>query len=295
MANDCIVVKQNLGLSQCNKLPAMPSSMITTPVGFRATPVQAIDPDFWQAALLAGRATRIYLWPNFVHSEDVSEAAVYEDSPLAVIPVRSGKYRFRFSISQNLCLHRAMFTHKTASGRVIILDNEEQMIMTEDDNGNLMGFAIQLLNPEKMILSNGTVATKSPVYLALQDPKELDQRGVIVSASFLATLNRLTDVTLAIVAASVSANSLQVDVTVACDGTGVSGLVLADFTLLKTDGSAETTPPSICVESTTVAGRYTISKVAGVAWVDGTLGLKAASVLSIEGWESTGSVLVDVP
>lgn len=286
--------KTNLGLAQCAKLPGMIKGMITTPANFKATALEAVDSTFWQDALLALASNRIYLWPDFVNFTDQSEAAVYENTPLAVMAVRDGRYMFRFDIKENLCLHKAMFTHRAISGRVFFIDDQNQLIGTTDDAGDFMGFSVMLLHTEKLMFSNGTVSTKSPVYVVLRDNLELDRSGALVDASFVNTLARLTDVTLTIVG-SPTANSLVVDVKVTCDETGVSGLAIADFVLLKADGTAQTTPPTTAVESSTVPGRYTISKVAGTAWADGTLDLVAASALTVEGYESTGPVTVDVP
>ena len=289
---DACLKKKNMGLSACNKLPQMPKGMITTPVGFKATALEAVDPDFWQAALLADSGVRIYLWPPFFDFKDNSEKAIYQSTPLGEKAVRDGRYSFEFAISENLCIHKSMFTHRSQSGRVFLLDVANQLSGTTDADGNFMGFRYSMLNTEKLGLSNGTNATVSPVRVTLADNLEWDRNGSLLDASFIEDLNRLTDVTLEIVADSVSANSLQVSVTVTCDGTKVNGLVLADFVLTKTDGTAQTTAPTSCVEDD---GVYTISKVGGTAWADGFLDLVDADALSIEAYESTGAVAVDVP
>ncbi len=283
---DCVVVKKNLGLSQCNKLPGQPSSMITTPKGFKATPEEAIDPEFWQAAMIADPGVRIYVWPNFVNSEDVSEETIYETTSLAMIRVRAGKYRFRFSISQSLCLHKAMFTHRSNGGiRCILVDNEGQYFGTEDADGNFLGFDVQLLNPEKLKLSDGTVSTKSPIYVGLQDPNELDERGLLVDAPFHSTLDRLTDVDIEVVSAA--AALIVVTVKAACDGTPINGLVAADFVLTETDGT-----PQAIVSATEDDGTYSL---VGVALVDGFVDLVDPADLSVTAYESTGPATVNVP
>lgn len=289
---DVCLDKKNLGLSKCAKLPALPCSMITTPFGFKATAEQAVDPAFWQAAMLDDPSIRIYLWPRFVGFTDNSEQAVYETTPLAVMAVRDGRYNFKFDIKENLCLHKAMFTHRAISGRVFFFDVDNQLLGTSDADGNFMGFTVLLLNTEKLMLSNGTVSTKSPIVVVLADNLELDQNGALLDASFINMLNRLTDVTLTVIPGSITANQFKVSVEVTCDGTPVSGLVLADFVFTKADGTAQTTPATSAVEDD---GTYTISKVGGTAWVDGLVDLKDPATLSIEAYESAGAVVVDVP
>lgn len=280
----CITDKKNMGVSRCNKLPQTMRSMITTPIGFSCTPEQAIDPDFWQDACLSGKATRIYIWPDFVNVEDKSEEAVYEQTPLATLVVRDGRYQYLLQISQNLCLHKAMFTHRQKNGRVFIFDIANQLFCTEDSDGNLRGFSIQLLHTEKLKISNGQVATKSPIYLALENNLEIDEHGVLIDAAFINDLDRLTDVTLEVISAA--DDEIVVKVYVACDGTPLNGLVKEDFVLLKADGDVQA-----IVALTEDDGTYTLT---GVAWVTGSIDLVAAADLSVTAYESTGEQTVTI-
>lgn len=293
--NECdVVVKKNLGLSRCNALPALPKAMIWTPDDFFLTPTQAALAASWQTAMLTGINTRIFLFPPFVSFEALSTPAVYEETPLAYLAVRDGNYRFRFGIKQNLCLHKAMFSHRGNTGRVFLIDVENQILGTEDADGNFRGLSLQLFNTEKLLISDGTVSTKSPVVVALADNTEIDANGALQAFPFFNTLERLTDVTLTIVG-NPTANSLVFDAKQSCDSTPVSGLILADIIFTKADGVAQTTPATSLVESVNVPGRYTLSKVAGTAWADGLLNLVAPSLLSIQAYESEGAVAVDVP
>jgi hypothetical protein len=287
---ECIIEKDNIYLSRCSDLPAMICSMITTPANFKATPEEAVDPDFWQDAIKAGKANRIYLWPRFVGTpEDLSEETIYEDGPLGILHVRDGNYRFRFSMKESLCLHKAMYSHRATSGRVILFDVKNQMIGTLDEDDNFMGFTIQLLNTEKLKISDGSVSTKSPIYVALANNLELDQNGGVISASFVNTLQRLADVKITVVGTP-SSSSLTVDVKTACDSQAVSGLAAADFALTETDGDTQTI--GAATESTSVEGRYTLT---GSGWVDGFISLKAPAALSIDAYEVVAAVAVNVP
>lgn len=284
---ECLTRPKNMGVSQCNKLPAMPSSMIKTPAGFKATPEEVVDPAFWQAALKAGIAERVFLFPNFVDLEDKSEQTVYKETALAFLKVRPGKYRWLFFISENLCIHKALHSHFAKQGRAFLFDNENQLFGTFDSDGNVRGFTIQLFNAEKLKLSNGTDPTLSPVLLALQNPDEIDENGALVDADFVTELVRLTDVTLEIISAA--AALIVVKVSVTCDGTPVNGLALADFVLTETDGD-----PQVISARTEADGTYSLTKASG-AWVDGFLDLAAPSALTIDAYESTGKVVVNIP
>src|SRR6476659_6630649 len=143
---------KNLGLSNCNELPGLLNGMIETPSNFAIPAATLASGDaavqaYLEAALVnVSQASRIYMWPDFKLVEDISVAPVYEDTPLAYLTVQDNKYRFRFSISENLCLHKAMYTHKRQNGRVFLRDQNGYLIGTLLANGNFAGLSIQLLN-----------------------------------------------------------------------------------------------------------------------------------------------------
>lgn len=278
----------NLGISRCTGMPQMPKSFIKTAANFRATPVQAVDPAFWQAAIMAGKAERVYKFPDFVNFEDVSEEAIYQQTPLADLFVRPGKYMFRFHIVEGLCTHRAMFTHNGGNARIWMWDIANNLLATELVDGDFAGLNVSLINLEKIKFSDGSVASTSPLYVVLKDSNEIDKNGVLIPADFVGELNRLTDVELTIpVTPATSATAIPVTVKNACDGTDVSGLVLADFVLLTAAGVAQT------ITSVTESnGVYTIN---GTAFVDGTLNLVAPAALTVEAYESLAAVAVNVP
>jgi hypothetical protein len=294
MAEECIDLKKNLGLSVCNKLPQMPRGMIETGMNFKFTPEQMATPELFQAALQdaikAGKANRVYLWPFFANQEGANEDAVYEDTPLKVMAVRDGKYGWRFFIQESLCMHKAMFTHRTNKGRVFIYDNEDQLIGTKDSAGNFYGFTLALLHTEKLLMNDGSVATKSPIYVVLANNKELDLNGAVVDASFVNFVMRLTDVTIA-VSGAFAAASFKVTVKATCDGTPIEGLALADFVMTNNAGAAQAIQTVVDEGD----GVYTINAPGATPFVDGFLNLVAPADLSIDAYESTGPLTVNIP
>ena len=288
--------KKNLGLVDCNEFPGLINGMIETnsdfviPAATLASGSAAVQ-TYLQAALLDPIADRIYYWPLFASMENISEEAVYQDTPLKYRKVRDGNYRFRFGISENLCLHKNMFTHRRTNGRVFLRDQNGYLIGTLLSNGDFAGFSVALLNTEKMKFNDGSVASESPVVVALASNIELDKNGEMFDASdFIEELYRIVDVELTIVG-SPSSTSIVVDVTQVCDGTPVSGLVVADFNLTDNDDGASHAI-STATESATVPGRYTL---AGISFEDSVLNLDAPDVLTIQAYESTGGVAVNVP
>lgn len=288
--------KKNMGLVQCNEYPGMLSGMIETNSDF-AIPAATVASGsaavqaYLQAAILDPIADRIFYWPPFSNMEVISEEAIYQDTPLRYRKVRDGQYRFRFGISENLCIHKAMATHYRTSGRVFLIDQEGFLIGTELSNGDFAGFSLALMNPEKLRWNTGSEASESPVVVALSNNKEMDNNGMMFDASdFVNELYRIVDVELTIVGTP-SATTIVVDVATVCDGTAVSGLVATDFLLVDNDDGATHAISSVA-ESTSVAGRYTLT---GVSFEDSTLNLDPPDVLSIQAYESTGSVAVNVP
>ena len=295
----CTTTKKNLGKSKCDKLPAQPQCMIETGNDFKLLPAdfasEAALKTALQAAIKAGYATRIWLWPVFTGVENLSEEAIYEDTPLSLVPVRDGQYRFRFHISKNMAIHKAMFTHRSINeGRVFLFDKDNQLFGTEDVDGNIRGFRLALLHTEKLMFSDGAVATKSPVYVCLADNEEVDKNGVLLDASVINELDRLTDVNITLVDGDAfAADEFYVNVKQATDGTPVSGLLTADFIKYAADGV--TTEALTATEDVNNPGRYLIA--ATVAFTDGELTLRAPSLLTVSAYEvpADGVLEVDIP
>lgn len=288
-------LKKNLGLTRCKKLPSMPRSIIETKSNFYFTPSQletaAAFKTALDAAIQAGYATRVYLWPLFKNIEPLSEEAIRLVTPLGTTKVRDGRYAWRFMISENMCIHKAMFTHRSSNGRVFLYDDKSQLFGTKDASGNFYGFTIDLLDTEKLSFSDGTNPTMSPIYLSLADNLEADQDGYVLDrsvASVINTIDRLTDVTLE-VSGAITADAFAVKVYVSCDGTPVNGLLEADFILKNNAGAAQT------IDSVTEDnGTYTIDAGAGT-FVDGTLTLRAPNLLTVKAYEPEAAITINVP
>lgn len=287
-AESCNIEKKSLGPGQCTQLPQMIRSMITTPQNFKFTAEQAGDPDLLeaaiQAALIAAPSSRIHIWPFFDTMEVLSEETTYEDTPLSIQKVRDGNYRFRFGIAQSLCLHKKMYSHNAKTGRVFLFDNENGLTGMLDSDGNFMGLSIQLLNTEKIMFNDGSVVSKSPVYVALRNNKELDTNGAIVTADYFGNFRLLTDVKLTIISASDT--EIVVSVTIECDGSAVNGLADADFVFVDENGDAQ----SIALGSED-DGVYTLT---GTGLVTGELSLVAPAANSLVSTLSLQSYPTDV-
>lgn len=284
----CDVTKLNLGVSRCNNLPQLFSGMFTTPLGFKIpfatiqSGAAAIQLYLQNAMVDPDSSKRIYLWPNFVGFEDAKEDAVYEETPLSDLKVRDGKYRWRVMVQTDLCIHRAMSSHNGGNQRIIFYDVENQMFGMDNEAGDFMGFTVSLLNTEKLMISDGSVATKTPIYIVLKNSKQVDRTGVLMAVDFIDDLVKLTDVQLTVIGTS-TATQIKVSVKVSCDATTVLGLVVGDFIKLSALGVSQA-----ITSLTEVNGVYTL---VGSGWTTGTLKLTSPDLLSIQGYESTPVVI----
>lgn len=280
----CTDEKKNMGVVKCTKLPQMFAGMFTTPLGFKipAATIESGDAAIQQylqdAMLNPDLNERIFLWPSFVGFEDAKEDAIYEETPLADLKVRDGKYRWRVQVQQDLCTHRAMGTHNGGNQRVIFYDIENQLFGMDNAAGDFMGFTVSLLNVEKLMISDGSAATRTPIYIILKNSKQVDKTGSIMSADYVDELNRLTDVELTIVGTP-TATQIKVTVKTVCDETSILGLVYTDF-IKKTAAGVVQTIASL----TEANGIYTL---VGTGWTTGTLELETPDQLSIEAYEGT--------
>lgn len=288
--SECVIDPKNLGTGRCLALPGMIRGIIETPASFKATAAQIADQTFWQAAITDSANTRIWLWPLFSDiPEDRKTETVYEENPVSYDKVIDGRYRWLGKISKSLCFHKAAFTHNGKGNRLWLLVTSKTSGMNiigtyvgdnESDVAQYSGFTADLVNVENLEFNNGSVSSKTPIVIALEDPSEVnhDVYGAFMfAAQFIKLLSPLTDVTLEVVGTPTT-TEIVVDVSVTCDETPVTGLVAADFSVLTTAGVTQLI--STVAESSTVPGRYTITRASG-SYVDGTVDLVGPQDLSI--------------
>lgn len=293
----CLVTKKNLGKSKCVDLPNVWKTMIVTPTTFSlAVADYASDSALktaFQNLILNGINTRGHLWPKFSFHENRSEEAAYEDTVLGMLPIRDGQYRFMNGISKSMCTHIALYTHRSVGeGRVFPVDVDNQIWGWKDpSDSKIRGFSLALLWTEKFMLGDGSSnMTKSPVLVVLDDNEEFDKYGVLIKTRIVNELEPLTDVDIT-VSGAFAAASFKVDVKQTCDQVPVSGLLVADFLMTTTAGAAQSI--STAVEDANIPGRYTLT--ATTAFVDGSLTLRAPSLLTVKAYEPAAALTVDVP
>ena len=288
----CLIIRKNIFLPQCFLKPGQFVEMIETP---RSFVIPAADLDdaaavkaAFQTAMLAGIASRAYLYPRFFNTENQSEAQVRAQTSLGTSFVRNGKYRFLHQMDVGMCTHTAMATHRSTSGRVFYRDSEGNLFGTELSNGDMAGHSFSLLSPENMVPSDGTNPSLSGMFVELANSDEWNKRGLLIDGAFVDELERLADATIAVVGA-ITSSLVNVRVATTCDDVSVEGLVAGDFSFLKTsDGTAQTIATAVYDATTETYA------IAGTGFVDGTISLKAPSVTT-EPYEVETPATVNVP
>jgi hypothetical protein len=287
----CLIKKKNISLPKCFLKPGLFTELIETPKSFKIAAADLDDPaavkTAFQNALLAGEASRIYLYPRFYNTENQTEAQVRAQTPLGTSFVRNGKYRFLHQMDIDITTHTAIATHRSTDGRVFYRDNEGNVWGTTLSNGDFAGFSFSLLSPENMTPTDGTNPTLSGVFVELASPKEWNENGAALEGAFVDELNRLADAEIATVGA-LSATDIVVKVTTAQDDVSIEGLLPADFDLRDAAGVAQaiTGAPYDATTET-----YNLE---GAAFVDGTLALKAPSTTT-KPYETLAPITINIP
>lgn len=295
----CESDKKNLGVGKCTDLPKVLRSFIETPPEFKATAAEWLTQTFLQDAIADDKNSRIFFWPNAADvPEDRSTETSYEDNAVSLSHLLDGVYRWLFKFSKSICFHKAAFSHRTSIGRAALRDMANNILVTyvgDNEAGEALyaGFTIDLLNTEGLKISDGTVTTKTPVLLALADPNEINDPvygAYMIKVPFLSLLQPLTDAEIVVTGEATA--KITVTVKTKCDGSPVTGLVKADFSVTTSVGAAQVIDTVVETQD----GTYEINHA--TAFVDGFVDIVLPKVLSVYptlALESLGKVAVDIP
>ncbi len=263
--------------------------LIVTPLDFSfATQSDAETETNWQDAF-EQVADRCFVLPYVYNNEDASEDATMQDFTGGdSLKVRDGKYAERLHVHVSVADMRKLRTFDGFRGRVFKIDENGNILGTSPDGEKFQGFETTTMNIEKMPLSAGDTKRLVPIYIKEREVDEWLNRGVAINPLDLDTpfdprdFDGLIDVKLTLI--SGAANELVVKAEADKKGVLIKGLSeTTDWVAKDSAGSAE----SISGVTDNNDGTYTI---AGTFTSGGTIDLSPAPDLSIDGFESTGSV-----
>lgn len=288
----CTTVLKNTGQSDCNVDVGFDVGHIFVPRGTEIdTEANAKLLATYQTGIQAVIGTRYFPIPASVKQEFTPDEPVYEAlSQGAEQYLYTNTSKDRFFIAANI------LTPKFVSN-MNALNNGIWACYPFTSNGFIRG---KSTDDTKFLPMNCTIriepqrkATDAegahlPYTVRFDDYKDWNENGAIVDPSFNPStdLEGLLDVDIA-VTGTPSASEIIVDLTTNLNGIVVTGLVVADFLILKDNGDAQ--DPDTSVEDP--AGTYTI---AATGQVDGTISLQIPSAMTTEGYESNGAVEFDV-
>ncbi len=265
MANfnySCSSSKKNTGFEGfCEKIGLIKGYIITDDdVVF--TEAEAQELANWQTHI---QANEVYPFKSIMGIENQSDDPTYEDTPFATELVTNGKMSWRFAHTFSIPAHKAYFTHRSNSGRIIPIKEKGEYKGEEDENGNLRGFKLALLNVENLMVSDGSASEKTYIKVTLENADSVNRNIVTVVPTDHSGLDLtgLIDVRLSEVSASTS--SITIEAANFYTGNEIDGFVEGDFTVLDSTGAAVSittftalTDGQYQFDATFTAGDYTI-------------------------------------
>jgi hypothetical protein len=273
---------KNIGVSRVNEMPEQWEGLIIFPRSLTDTLANFALQSYWQDKIVAALGSRAYLFPIAIAEENTDEEDVYETTSLRhKLQVAKGKYSHKFHFGVGLSQHRAIQTFNDTEWGAGIYDTNGKILFTFSNAAETEAKGLRVkVFAEKMKRNDGSIKSKSVISVTVLDSNDIDKNGFLVDGAFFSNLIPLTSVKLAVVG-SPSATSYTISVINPNDGTGIVGLVAADFTMLS--GATGLTDND--------DGTYTF---AGTGMATGPTNLKAASALSIKAYESLGAVTVTI-
>lgn len=293
----CSELKKNTGISNCVIVPGFHKKHIFVP---RGTEIDSEDLaktlSTWTTLTQAGWASRALPLPGAVKPEFVADEPVFEDlgeGNEAYVSTNTSKDTFYIN---------AEIVTPQYNANIQALNNGVWACYIVTSNGYIIGKSTDKVKflpfncSVRVLPQNKATATEAAhlgYTVRLESYEDWNLYGAAVKPT---EFNPLTDITGLLdvnleLAESATALKAVIDVKTDLNADGVTSLAIGDFSFLKdSDGSAQT--PESMTESATVDGRYTF---VFTALVDGTVDLVAASALTESGYESTGSIEIDVP
>ncbi len=264
--------------------------VILTPTSFSfADEDTALTESNWQDAIEQS-ADRIYPLPEFWEVEDNSEDSTYDERPGGNILIEEGQYIIRGMMKLSVADMKKIRTFNNLSWRAFIVDINGNIWGTNLSGTLAQGLKVRSLTVEKMTLPNADAASWVPVTIHFDSASEFMDNGIVIrpqkkeTDSWDATdLDGLTDVELSVTESTTS------DVTVSAvaykKGVNLTGFDETSDWVIKDDADE-----SVSVSGVTDNGDGTYVLSASLTAGTYTVNLADADSLSLNGYESTGSV-----
>jgi len=261
-----------------------------------------LDQEFATKAAAETEAT----WQTDIQSKDIypffqideTEDQSTEDGTfsgangLVVIPTSKGRWVAKFWMQIPAYNLTRLYSFGGVSGRMYMADSQGQVMGTTEDGTKMRGLEFRRLqvSKPKLALTKDEVM-RVAITIEFSKIDEYTKELAVASCDFIDSIEGLVDVDVAYVSTNAAFTEHTVTVARECDASAVSGLVVGDFTL--TNDASEVQAISSIAESATVAGTYVLTTSALVT-DSYIVNLNIPTVMTTEGYESTGSATFDI-
>jgi hypothetical protein len=172
------------------------------------------------------------------------------------------------------------------SMRMYWVDSTKNVVGTSPDGVVFKGWKSGTLRVEKWQPSDGSNLSFTKIKFVAQSTVETEDQIAIFPVDWdIKELNGIIPASLTVVGTP-NATALVVDVAASDSGTPIEGLLVGDFTFIEAAGTPETI--TVCEESATIPGRYTLT---AAAFVTGTINLDGVVTLAGENYKGTAKAV----
>jgi hypothetical protein len=257
----CAGDNSNTGVPSCSWSPSNITGAILVPKGkaYTVTDVATMWASLQADIIDDAPASRIYpILPFKAFDDQSTDIQIETDGYGGKSFVRDGDYDWVFELKNGFCFYQSLrsFHNKNLSWDVLFIDEVNNTLWgTENADGDLTGFALELLLVPNIKLNTGAAATKYYVRFALSSPAELNDATYTVTFPTnqqLMKLSGLIDTYIAAANATIDATSGD------CDLNLNAGCASIDMAELYASELVDATP-AYCWQA------YNVTQAAAVA------------------------------
>jgi len=229
---------------------------------------------------------RIYVFPEFLEVEAQDEETQYQTFNSGKrLKVREGKPGFRGTMDIPTCVLKNLRTFNQQKGRIFPFYESGVILGTSPDGEAIKGLDINLLEVEKLPMTDNNTRSLAKVMVILNDATEMNDNVV----SYKPTTWSFDDLfglqNVALTTSSPTTSAVTVSAVEECTGDAVLGLTeTTDWIILDDESSAV----SVTEVTDNGSGSYTLA--ATLTAGDYTVTLAAPTTLGVDGYESAGAV-----
>ena len=182
----CAGSNGNTGIQTCSWTPSNITGAILVPAGksYTATDVSVLWTTLQADCANNTPSSRIYPIGAFKAIEDKSsDVQIESDGYGGKSFVRDGDYEWMFEYKNGFCFYQKLrtFHTKNSSFDVMFIDEVNNVLWgTENADGELAGFGLELLIVPNIKINTGSNATKYYISFGLSDPTELNDSSYTV-------------------------------------------------------------------------------------------------------------------